>query len=403
MIEGGRTIISDQHSICSLLITDHYNMNFELTEDQQIILDAVKEICEEELAPKADEIDRKGEFPWENVKLMADYNLSGIPIPEEYGGLGADFVTWALVGEELAKACSTTGSIYGANILCIYPIYMFGTEEQKRKYLVPLAKGETIGAFGLTEPNAGSDAAGGLMTAVKDGDEYILNGTKIFISNGGMAQTYVVTTKTQLHRGARGMSAFIVEKGTPGFSFGKQEEKMCFHAQANCELIFQDCRIPAENLLGQENRGFRVAMETLDVGRIGMAVGAIGLAKAAMEKAVKYSKERIQFGQRISTFQAIQHKLANMATEIEAAELLMFKAAWLRDQNKPFGDIAAMAKLYSSEMCARVTSQAVQIHGGYGLIREYTVERYMRESKLFEIVEGTSEIQRNVIALHVLK
>lgn len=385
------------------LFTRHYNMDFELNEDQKAILEAVKEICAEELAPKADEIDKSGRFPWENVELLAKYDLAGIPIPEEYGGLGADFVTWALVGVELAKACSTTGAIYGADILCIYPIYMFGTEEQKRKYLVPLAKGETIGAFGLTEPNAGSDAAGGLATAIKDGNDYILNGTKIFISNGGEAQTYVVTAKTQPTRGARGMSAFILEKGMPGFSFGKKEEKMCFHAQANCELIFQDCRVPAENLLGQENRGFRVAMETLDVGRIGMSVGAVGLAKAAFEKAVKYSKERIQFGQKISTFQAIQHKLADMATGIEAAELLMLKAAWLRDQNKPFGQIAAMAKLFSSETCARVTSQAVQIHGGYGLMQEYTVERYMRESKLFEIVEGTSEIQRNVIAGHVLK
>jgi butyryl-CoA dehydrogenase len=378
-------------------------MNFELTEEQQTILDAAREICEEELAPKADEIDKKGEFPWENVKILAEAGMSGIPIPEEYGGLGSDFVTWALVGEELAKACSTTGAIYGADILCIYPIYMFGTEEQKRKYLIPLAQGETIGGFGLTEPNAGSDAGGGLASAVKDGNEYILNGTKIFISNGGMAQTYVVTVKTQPGRGARGMSAFIVEKGMPGFTFGKQEEKMCFHASANCELIFQDCRVPAENMLGQENRGFRVAMETLDMGRIGMAVGAIGLAKAAMAKAVKYSKERVQFGVKISTFQAIQHKIADMATEIEAAELLMLKAAWLRDQNKPFGQAGAMAKLFSSEMCARVTSQAVQIHGGYGLIKEYTVERYMRESKLYEIVEGTSEIQRNVIAGHVLK
>ena len=379
------------------------NMNFDLTEDQEAILEAVREICADELAPKADEIDHSGIFPWENVELLAQYDLSGIPIPEEYGGLGDGFLTWALVGVELAKACSTTGAIYGADILCIYPIFMFGTEEQKRKYLVPLAKGETIGGFGLTEPNAGSDAASGIASAVKDGDEYILNGTKIFISNAGEAQTYVVTMKTRPGRGARGMSAFIVEKGTPGFTFGKQEDKLCFHALANRELVFQDCRIPAENLLGKENRGFRVAMETLDVGRIGMTVGAVGLAKAAYEKAINYSKQREQFGQRIANFQAIQHKLADMATEIEAAELLMCKAAWMRDNNRPFGKIAAMAKLYSSEMCNRVTNMAVQIHGGYGLMREYTVERLLRESKLFEIVEGTSEIQRNVIAGHVLK
>ena len=378
-------------------------MDFDLTEDQQIILEAAKEICEEELAPKADEIANKKEYPWENIKLLARYDLSGIPVPEEYGGLGADLLTWAVVGAEIAKACSTTGAVFGANILCIYPIYKFGTEEQKQKYLVPLAKGEVVGAFGLTEPNAGSDAGSGIATAVKDGDEYVLNGTKIFISNAGEAETYVVTMKTQLKRGARGMSAFIVEKGTPGFTFGPQEEKLCFQALANRELIFQDCRIPAENLLGRENRGFRVAMQTLDVGRIGMSVGAVGLAKAALEKAVKYSKERIQFGQRIANFQAIQHKLADMATEIEAAELLMRKAAWLHDQNRPFGNIAAMSKVFSSEVCHRVTDQAVQIHGGYGLMQEYSVERYLRESKLFEIVEGTSEIQRNVIAGHVLK
>jgi len=378
-------------------------MNFDLTEEQQTILEAVREICEEDLAPNANAIDKSGKFPWESVNLLAKYDLSGIPIPEEYGGLGADFFTWALVGVELAKACSATGSVYGANILCFYPIYMFGTEEQKRKYLVPMAKGETIGAFGLTEPNAGSDAGGGIATAIKDGDEYVLNGTKIFISNAGEAQTYVVTLKTRPRRGARGMTAFIIEKDTPGFTFGKNEDKVCFHAQSNRELIFQDCRIPAENILGKEGRGFRVAMETLDVGRIGMSVGAIGLAKAAFEKAVAYAKQREQFGQRIANFQAIQHKLADMATEIDAAELLMHRAVWLRDQNRPFGKEAAMSKVYSSEVCARVTNQAVQIHGGYGLMEEYTVERYWRESKLFEIVEGTSEIQRNVIAGHVLK
>ncbi len=378
-------------------------MDFELTDDQKAIVEAAREICETEFAPKADEIDKKGEFPQENIELLAKYDLSGIPIPEEYGGLGADFLTWALVGEEIAQACSTTSAIYGANMLCIYPIYMFGTEEQKRKYLVPLAKGEKIGAFALTEPNAGSDASSGIATAARDGDEYILNGSKMFITNADRAEIYVVTFKTQPSRGARGMSAFIVEKGTPGFIFGKQEDKMCFHALPNCGLTFQDCRIPAENLLGQENRGFRIAMETLDVGRIGMAVGAVGLAKSALKKSIKYAKERMQFGQPISSFQAIQHKLADMATEIEAAELLTLKAAWLKDQNKPFSHIAAMAKLYSSEVCARVTSQAVQIHGGYGLIREYSVERYMRESKMFEIVEGTSEIQRSVIAGHVLK
>ncbi|MBD3183248.1 acyl-CoA dehydrogenase [Candidatus Poribacteria bacterium] len=378
-------------------------MNFDLTEEQEAILEAVREICEEELAPKADEIDACGKYPWDNIEMLARYDLSGIPFPEEYGGLGSDLLTWALVGVELAKACSTTGAVYGANILCMYPIYKFGTEEQKKKYLTPLCKGEVVGAFGLTEPNAGSDAGSGIATAVKDGDEYIVNGTKIFISNAGEAQTYVVTLKTEPGRGARGMSAFIIEKDTPGFTFGPQDDKLCFKALANKELIFQDCRIPEENLLGKLNRGFRVAMETLDVGRIGMSVGAIGLSKAAYEKALQYSKERVQFGQRIANFQAIQHKLADMATEIETADLLMRKAAWLHDQGKSFGLPAAMSKLFSSEVCHRATNQAVQIHGGYGLMCDYSVERFFRESKLFEIVEGTSEIQRNVIAGHILR
>lgn len=378
-------------------------MDFKLTEDQKLILKAVKEICEKEISVTADEVDRKGEFPWENVEKLARYDLCGIPIPEEDGGLGQDFLSWAVVGEELSHACTTTGAIFGADMLCIYPIYAFGNEDQKKKHLIPLARGEAIGAFALTEPDAGSDASGIKTTATKQGDEYILNGTKAFITNAGEAEIYVIMAKTAPGRGARGMSAFIVEKGTPGFSFGKDEEKMAYRALPNKELVFADCRIPASNLLSKEGRGFRVAMETLDVGRIGMGIGAVGLARAAYEEAVKYSKTRIQFGDPICSFQAIQFMLADMATQIEAARLLVLKAAYLKDQGEPFSHIAAMAKLYASEMAMAVVNKAVQIHGGYGYTRDYKVERYFREAKLFEIVEGTSEIQRLVIANHVLK
>ena len=379
--------------------------NYALSDDQRAILDHVERVAREVLHPLQEKMDAEEYWPEDLFPKMGERGLLGITAPVELGGSGQDEFTQALVSEVLSKWNPAVGLSHGAHDnLCINNIYRNASEEMRRKYLPGLCDGSLIGALGLTEPGAGSDALGSMKTtARKDGDEYVLNGTKIFISNAGEAQTYVVTMKTRPSRGARGMSAFIVEKDTPGFSFGKQEDKLCFHALANRELIFQDCRIPAENLLGKENRGFRVAMDTLDVGRIGMSVGAIGLAKAAMEKALQYSKDRIQCGQRIANFQAIQHKLADMATEIEAAELLMLKATWLRDQGRPFGQIAAMSKLYSSEVCNRVTNQAVQIHGGYGLMREYSVERYLRESKLFEIVEGTSEIQRNVIAGHILK
>lgn len=378
-------------------------MDFNLTEEQELMLKEVKEICRKEFAPKSAEINEKGEFPWENAKILAESDLMGIVIPEEYGGLEMGYFTWTLIGEELSRACTTTGSIYGANLLCIYPILMFGTEEQKKKYLPPLARGEALGAFGLTEPDAGSDAGNVQTTAVLDGDNYVLNGTKMFITNGGVADTYVIIANTKPGRGARGLSAFIVEKDTPGFTFGQEFDKMAYPALANRELIFQDCRVPKENLLLKEGRGFRVAMKTLDVGRIGMGIGAVGLAQAAYEAAVKYSKERIQFNKPISSFQAVQFMLADMAIEIEAARLLVYKAAFLRDQNGKFEKLAAMGKVYASEVCMRVTTKAVQIHGGYGYTRDYPVERYMREAKLFEIVEGTSEIQRGVIANYVLK
>jgi len=378
-------------------------MNFSLTEEQQMVMDMVHDFATKELAPKAREVDERGEFPWDNVRQLAGYDMMGIPFPQEYGGLGADFVTWAAVGAELSRTCTATGAVYGAHILCQYPIFLHGTEEQKQRYLTPLCKGEAVGAFALTEPGAGSDAGNVSTKAELDGDHYVLNGTKIFCSNGGEAATYVIIANLDVKRGARGMTAFIVEKGMPGFEFGKNEEKMGFHALPNRELVLQDCRVPKENLLGRERRGFRVAMDTLALGRIGMGIGAVGLAQAAYEAALVYSKQRVQFGKPISSFQAVQFMLADMATEIEAARLLCLQAAWLKDQGKPFEKQGAMAKLYASEVAMRVTTKAVQVFGGYGYTRDYPVERYMREAKLFEIVEGTSEIQRQVIAGHLLK
>jgi len=378
-------------------------MDFTLTEDQAAVLGAVKEFADQELAPRARETDEAGRWPAGNVRKLAELDLLGIPVPEQYGGLGMDFLTWTAVGEELSRACTTTGAVYGAHVLCVYPIMTFGTEEQKQKYLVPLARGEKIGAFGLTEPGAGSDAGAVSTRAERDGDCYVLNGTKIFISNGGEAEIYVIIANLDPSRGARRMTAFIVEKGTPGFEFGKDERKMAYPSLPNRELIFTDCRVPRDNLLAGENRGFRVAMQTLGVGRIGMAIGAVGLARAALEAAVPYAKQRQQFGKPISSFQAIQFMLADMATEVDAARLLTWRAAWLKDQGQPFEKEAAMAKLYASETAMRVTTKAVQIFGGYGYTRDFPVERYMREAKLFEIVEGTSEIQRLVIANQVLR
>jgi alkylation response protein AidB-like acyl-CoA dehydrogenase len=378
-------------------------MDFTFSQDQQAVLDAVKEFADGELAPKARETDEAGAWPAENVRKLAQLDLMGIPVPEEYGGLGMDFLTWAAVGEELSRACTTTGAVYGAHVLCVYPIMTFGTDDQKTRLLTPLARGEKVGAFGLTEPGAGSDAGAVSTRAERDGDHYLLNGTKIFISNGGEAEVYVIIANLDPSRGARGMTAFIVEKGTPGFTFGKDEKKMAYPSLPNRELIFTDCRVPKENLLGREKGGFLVAMRTLGVGRIGMAIGAVGLARAALEAAVPYAKQREQFGKPISSFEAIQFMLADMATEIDAARLLTWRAAWLKDQGRPFEKQAAMAKLFAAETAMRVTTKAVQIFGGYGYTKEFPVERYMREAKLFEIVEGTSEIQRLVIANHVLR
>lgn len=379
-------------------------MDFGFSEEQLELYAAVQEFCDDELAPKADATDAAGTFPWDNVKKMAQMDLFGIPVPEEYGGMGMSWVDWAVIGEMLAEACTTSGAVFAAHMLCMYPILAFGSDEQKQKYLTPLATGEKIGAMGLTEPDVGSDAGSVKTKAKLVGDEYLLNGTKIFITNGGAAETYVVIANANPEKGMRGLTAFIMEKGMEGFEIGKNEHKMGFPSVPNTELIFQDARVPKENILGREGRGFRVAMDLLDVGRIGMAIGAVGLSQKAYTNGVEYSLVREQFGQKISEFQAIQHQIADMAMEIEAGRLLARKAAWCKDNGRPeLSKIAAMAKVYTSEVCARVTNRAVNMHGGHGYICDHPAQRYLRESKLFELVEGTSEIQRNVIALECLK
>lgn len=378
-------------------------MNFDLSEEQKTILELVEEVSEKEIAPAADQVAEKGEFPQKNVEKLASLDLFGITIPQEYGGLGMNYLTWTLVAERISRACATTGLIFGANLLCTFPLLNFGSEAQKKKYLPPLARGEALGAFALTEPEAGSDAGNVQTTARKEKGGYVLDGNKIFITNGEVADIYIIIANLDKKRGARGLAAFIVEKGTEGFSFGQHFKKMGLEALPNVELIFNNCWIPEENLLGREKRGFRIAMQTFAAGRIGVGIGALGIAEAAFQKARDYAKERIQFGRPISSFQAVQHILAEMATRIEAARYLLYKAAWLLDQGQNFEKYASMGKLYASEAAMWVTTKAVQVLGGYGYMKDYPVERYMREAKLFEIIEGTSEIQRNIIANIVLR
>jgi alkylation response protein AidB-like acyl-CoA dehydrogenase len=378
-------------------------MDFDLPAENAAIYDEVRRFCEEDLGPRAKETAEKAKFPWGNWREMAAMDLLGVPIPEGYDGVGLGWLDWAIVGEMVSGACSSTGAIFAAHYLCEYPLLTFGTDAQKDRFLRPLATGRKVGAFILTEPGAGSDAAAVKTRATRDGDAYVLNGTKAFCSNGAEAEVFIVIATVAPDRGARGLTAFIVEKGTPGFRLGKEDKKMAFNALSNPELIFEDCRVPAENILYREKGGFRVALETLSVGRIGMAVGAVGLAQAALDEAVRYAQEREQFGHPIAEFQAIQFKIADMATEVEAARLLALKAAWLKDQGRDYDKIAAMAKVYSSEVARRCATEALQIHGGYGYTTEYAVERLYREAKLFEIVEGTSEVQRLVVANRVLK
>lgn len=375
-------------------------MNFELTEEQNLIRDMVRSFAETEVAPSARERDEEERF---DRALMYDrlgeLGLTGIVFPEEYGGAGADYISYAIAVEELSRVCGSTGVTLSAHLsLCANPIYMFGTEAQKQKFLVPLAKGEKLGAFGLTEPSAGSDAGGTKTTATKDGNDWILNGSKIFITNAGEAETYVVLARSDKSAEKhRGISAFIVEKGTPGFSFGKKEAKMGIRSSPTMELVFENCRIPGDNLLGQEGQGFKVAMKTLDGGRIGIAAQALGIAQGALDATLAYTKDREQFNKPIAAFQGVSFQLADMATQIEAARLLIYKAAYRASAGLSYSQESAIAKLFASETAMRVTTQAVQLHGGYGYTREFPVERMMRDAKITEIYEGTSEVQRVVI------
>lgn len=368
-----------------------------------------REFAEKEVKPLAQEVDETEEFPRETVEKMAKLGFFGIPVPKEYGGQGCDPLTYAMCVEELSKVCGTTGVIVSAHTsLCCDPIMTYGTEEQKQKYLVPLAKGEKLGAFGLTEPGAGTDAQGQQTKAYLDGDEWVLNGSKIFITNGKEADVYVIFAVTSVVEDKRGrkkkmISAFIVEKGTPGFTFGTKEKKMGIRGSSTYELIFTDCRIPKDNLLGAEGKGFGIAMHTLDGGRIGIAAQALGLAEGALERTVEYVKERKQFGRAIGAFQNTQFQLADMDTKVECAQLLVYKAAMAKATQKVYSVEAAKAKLYAAEVAMEVTTKAVQLHGGYGYTREYDVERMMRDAKITEIYEGTSEVQRMVISGALLK
>jgi alkylation response protein AidB-like acyl-CoA dehydrogenase len=375
-------------------------MNFELTKEQQMIKEMVRDFAEKEIAPYAAKWDEEAYFPVEVFKKMGELGLLGIPFPEKYGGSGGDTISYAIAVEEIGRACGGTGLSYAAAVsLGASPIYYFGTEEQKQKWLVPMAKGETLGAFGLTEPNAGSDAGGTRTTAVLDGDEYVINGEKCWITNAQYSRQVIVTAVTgKDERGKNIISAIIVPTDTPGFTIRSNYDKMGVRASNTCELVFENVRVPKENVLGDPQKGFKQFLYTLDGGRISIAALAVGIAQAAFEKALQYAKERTQFGQTISKFQAIQFKLADMAMEIELARNMVYKAAWLKDQGKPFTKEASFAKLFASEMGFRVCNQAIQIHGGYGYMKEYGVERHLRDIKLMEIGEGTSEIQRLVIA-----
>ena len=379
-------------------------MNFNYSKQHEMLRQMYREFAVNEVEPLAAQVDEEEIFPYETVEKMGKCGILGIPFSKEHGGENGDYLGYAMAVEELSRVCATTGVIVSAHTsLGAAPIADFGNKEQKEKFLVPMAKGEKLGAFGLTEPNAGTDAAGQQTTAVLDGDEYILNGSKIFITNAGPAEIYIVMAMTDKSKGTRGISAFIVEKGTPGFTIGKKEKKLGIKGSATCELIFENCRIPKANLLGKEGQGFKIAMKTLDGGRIGIAAQALGIAQGALDKTVEYVKERKQFGRSIAKFQNTQFELADMNTKVEAARLLVYKAANRKDSGLSYSNEAAMAKLYAAEVAMEVTTKAVQLHGGYGYTREYPVERMMRDAKITEIYEGTSEVQKMVISSNLLK
>lgn len=379
-------------------------MDYFLTEDQLMIKELTRRIAEEKVVPVREELDDKEEFPWEIMKVLAQSDLFGLFIPEEYGGLGKGCLELCIAVEELSRACLGVATTYAANALGTSPILLFGSEEQKKKYLPDIAAGKRLVAFGLTEANAGSDAAGIQTTAKLDGNEYILNGTKQWITNGGEAEVYTIIAMTDRSKGARGASAFIVEKGTPGFNFGKKEKKMGIRASATRELIFDNCRIPKDNILSREGMGFIITMKTLDNSRTGVGAQGVGVAQGAFEEAVKFAKQRIQFGHPVISFQAVQHMLADMATEIEAARALVYSVARYIDSGaKEISKESAMAKVFATDMAMRVTTNAVQVMGGSGYMREYPVEKMMRDAKILQIYEGTNQIQRNVIGLSLIK
>ncbi len=379
-------------------------MDYFLSDEQKMIIEMANKVAVEKIAPVTAKYDESGEFPWEIVKALSDADLFGLYIPEAYGGLGGGVMELVLAVEELSRICGGISLSLAATALGTFPILLFGTEEQKKKYLPPLAKGTKLAAFGLTEANAGSDAGGIETTARVDGDYYILNGTKQWITNGGEADTYTVIAMTNKKKGARGATAFILEKGMPGFSFGKKENKMGIRASATRELVFTDCKVHKDQILGREGMGFIVAMKTLDQSRPGVAAQALGIAQGALDKALEYARQRVQFGHPIISFQAIGHMLADMATQTEAARALVYLCSRLIDSgSKDVSKISAMAKLYASDVAMKVTVDAVQVFGGYGYMKEYPVEKMMRDAKITQIYEGTNQIQRNVIAQELIK
>ncbi|GIO26826.1 acyl-CoA dehydrogenase [Ornithinibacillus bavariensis] len=379
-------------------------MNFQLTEEQEMLRKMVQDFAKKEVEPTAAERDEEERFDREIFNKMAELGLTGIPWPEEYGGIGADYVSYVIAVEELSRVCASTGVTLSAHLsLASWPIYKYGSEEQKKNFLNRLATGEALGAYALSEPGAGSDVASMRTTAKLDGDYYILNGSKVWITNGGVADIYVVFAKTDIDARHKGISAFIVEKGTEGFTFGKKEKKLGIRSSPTTELIFENCRVPKENLLGSEGEGFKIAMTTLDGGRNGIAAQAVGIAQGALDAAINYAKEREQFGKPIAHNQGISFKLADMATEIEAARLLTYQAAWLESQGLPYGKASAMSKLFAGDTAMRVTVEAVQVFGGYGYTKDYPVERYMRDAKITQIYEGTQEVQRLVIGRMLTK
>jgi len=377
-------------------------LDFNLTRDQEMIRNVVRDFAQEVIVPRATDIDRSKEFPMDIIKKLAEMDLMGLPFPEEYGGAGADFTSYCLATEEITRACASTGITYEAHVsLGCKPIYLFGTEEQKQKYLNILCRGQAMGSFGLTEPEAGSDAGGTKTTAVLEGDEYVINGGKCFITNASFAKFVTITAITDKSKGKRGISAIIVPTDAPGFTISSKYEKLGLNGSNTTELFFDNVRVPKENLVGKEGQGFKQFLKVLDGGRVAIAAMAVGIAQASLDASLKYANERVQFGRTISKFQAIQFKLADMATHVELARLMYLKAAWLEDNGQPFGKEAAIAKLFASEIATKAALEAIQIHGGYGYMKEFPVERYLRDAKLLEIGEGTSEVNRMVIARHL--